>query len=148
MDLDRRPGRRAGNGFRRALGELHGGRHQLDGAGRARRQRLQRRGIRLRPRLATDALGNWVVVWYSDDDRGGTIGTDFDVLFSTGIGPDLFEGARTAVRGMIDLLTADHGMTAEQAYMLCSVCADLRISEIVDAPNWLVSLYFPRLVLE
>lgn len=61
---------------------------------------------------------------------------------------ELFEGARCAVRGMIELLTARHGLSAEQAYMLCSVCADLRISEIVDAPNWLVSLYFPRLVLE
>ena len=67
---------------------------------------------------------------------------------TTGIGPDLFEGARCAVRGMIELLTASHGLTPEQAYMLCSVCADLRISEIVDVPNWLVSLYFPRLVLE
>ena len=66
---------------------------------------------------------------------------------TTGVGPDLYEGAKAAVRGMIELLTARHGMTAEQAYMLCSVCADLRISEIVDVPNWLVSLYFPRLVL-
>ena len=31
--------------------------------------------------------------------------------------------------------------------MLCSVCGDLRISEIVDMPNWVVSFYFPRLVL-
>ena len=34
------------------------------------------------------------------------------------------------------------------AYMLCSVCADLRISSIVDVPNWVVSFYFPRMVLE
>jgi len=32
--------------------------------------------------------------------------------------------------------------------MLCSVCADLHISEIVDPPNWVVSLYFPRVVFE
>ena len=31
--------------------------------------------------------------------------------------------------------------------MLCSVCGDLRISEIVDMPNWVVSFYFPRIVL-
>ncbi len=72
-------------------------------------------------------------------------GSGYEV--TTGIGPDLFEGAKMTVRNMIDLLTARHGMPAEQAYMLCSVCADLRISEIVDLPNWLVSLYFPRLVL-
>jgi acetamidase/formamidase len=30
--------------------------------------------------------------------------------------------------------------------MLCSVCVDLRISEVVDAPNWTVSFYFPLAV--
>jgi acetamidase/formamidase len=32
--------------------------------------------------------------------------------------------------------------------MLASVCADLRISEIVDQPSWVVSFYFPRVVLD
>ncbi len=67
---------------------------------------------------------------------------------TTGIGPDLFAGARDAVSGMIDLLTKRHNMSAVEAYMLCSVCADLRVSEIVDMPNWVVSLYFPRVVLD
>ena len=62
---------------------------------------------------------------------------------TTGVGPDLMQGARAAVSGMIDLLTRRHHMTAVDAYMLCSVCADLRISEIVDQPNWVVSMYFP-----
>jgi acetamidase/formamidase len=66
---------------------------------------------------------------------------------TTGIGPDLMEAAREAVRSMIDLLCRFTGMPAVDAYMLCSVCGDLRISEIVDAPNWTVSFYFPRLVL-
>ena len=65
---------------------------------------------------------------------------------TTGIGPDLMTGARDAVRGMIDLLTTRHGMPAVDAYMLCSVCGDLRISEIVDQPNWVVSFYMPRSV--
>jgi acetamidase/formamidase len=67
---------------------------------------------------------------------------------TTGIGPDLMEGARMAVSGMVDLLTVTHGMSAVEAYMLCSVCGDLRISEIVDMPNWVVSFYFPRSVFE
>ncbi len=67
---------------------------------------------------------------------------------TTGIGPDLMTGARDAVAGMIDLLARRHGMAAVDAYMLCSVCADLRISSIVDIPNWVVALYFPRVVLE
>lgn len=67
---------------------------------------------------------------------------------TTGVGPDLLEGARSAVGQMIDLLSARHGLSSVDAYMLCSVCADLRISEIVDQPNWVVSFYFPRLVFE
>jgi acetamidase/formamidase len=67
---------------------------------------------------------------------------------TTGIGTDLMEGARIAVSQMIDLLCQRHGMSAVDAYMLCSVCADLRISEIVDQPNWVVSFYFPRVVLD
>jgi acetamidase/formamidase len=67
---------------------------------------------------------------------------------TTGIGTDLMEGARAAVAGMIDQLSATHDMSAAEAYMLCSVCADLRISEIVDQPNWVVSFYFPKVVLD
>jgi len=67
---------------------------------------------------------------------------------TTGIGPDLMAAARAAVRSMIDLLGRDHGMPAIDAYLLCSVCGDLRISEIVDLPNWTVSFYFPRVVFE
>ena len=67
---------------------------------------------------------------------------------TTGIGPDLMEAARAAVRSMVDLLTRERGMPAVDAYLLCSVCGDLRISEIVDLPNWTVSFYFPRIVFE
>ena len=35
------------------------------------------------------------------------------------------------------------GLTREEAYVLCSVAVDLRISEIVDAPNWVVSAFLP-----
>lgn len=67
---------------------------------------------------------------------------------TTGIGPDLMAAARDALSCMIDLLAARTGMAPVDAYLLCSVCADLRISEIVDQPNWLVSCYFPRCVLD
>ena len=67
---------------------------------------------------------------------------------TTGIGPDLMEGAKAAVSGMIDLLSTRYKMNPVDAYMLCSVCGDLRISEIVDMPNWVVSFYFPRLIFE
>ncbi len=32
------------------------------------------------PQVTTDNAGNWVAVWNSDDDLGGTIGVDFDIL--------------------------------------------------------------------
>jgi acetamidase/formamidase len=67
---------------------------------------------------------------------------------TTGIGPDLMTAARDAVSGMIDLLCKQQQISAVDAYMLCSVCGDLRISEIVDMPNWVVSFYFPRMVFE
>lgn len=65
---------------------------------------------------------------------------------TTGIGPDLMAAARDAVSNMIDLLCATQKVSAVEAYMLCSTCGDLRISEIVDMPNWVVSFYFPRSV--
>ncbi|GAB4359322.1 MAG: acetamidase/formamidase family protein [Kiloniellaceae bacterium] len=67
---------------------------------------------------------------------------------TTGVGSDLFAGAQAAVSQMVDLLAARHGMAPVDAYLLCSVCGDLRISEIVDQPNWIVSFYFPRVVLD
>ena len=67
---------------------------------------------------------------------------------TTGVGPDLMEAARAATGGMIELLSRRHGMAPVDAYMLCSVAGDLRISEIVDRPNWVVSMYFPRVVFD
>ena len=62
---------------------------------------------------------------------------------TTGHGPDLMEAARNAVRHMIDVLVARAGLSREDAYMLCSVAVDLKISEVVDAPNWVVSAFLP-----
>jgi acetamidase/formamidase len=60
-----------------------------------------------------------------------------------GVAPDLMEAARKAIRAMIGYLQRTHGLSREQAYMLCSVAVDLKISEIVDAPNWIVTAYLP-----
>ena len=67
---------------------------------------------------------------------------------TTGIEADLMAGARSAVSQMIDMLAQRYNMDAVDAYMLVSTCGDLRISEIVDMPNWVVSFYFPRCVFE
>ena len=67
---------------------------------------------------------------------------------TTGIGPDLMSGAKEAVAQMVDLLAGRYQLDPVDAYMLVSTCGDLRISEIVDMPNWVVSFYFPRCVFE
>ena len=58
-------------------------------------------------------------------------------------GPDLFKDAQQAIRYMIDYLAATRGLTREQAYTLCGSAVDLKISQIVDAPNYSVSAYLP-----
>lgn len=65
-----------------------------------------------------------------------------------GIGPDLREAARDAVRHMITHLQATYGLARNEAYMLCSVAADLKICEIVDAPNWVVGAFLPLSIFE
>ena len=62
---------------------------------------------------------------------------------TTGIAPDLMEAARAATRAMIAYLGREHGLSREDAYILCSVAVDLKISEVVDAPNWIVSAFLP-----
>ncbi len=61
-----------------------------------------------------------------------------------GIAPDLLEAARDAVRHMIEHLERTYGLARPDAYMLCSVAVDLKICEVVDAPNWLVGAFLPQ----
>jgi acetamidase/formamidase len=60
-----------------------------------------------------------------------------------GVGPDLMGAARDAVRRMVDRLGQRHRLDPQDAYMLVSVAGDLRISEVVDQPNWIVTCYTP-----
>jgi acetamidase/formamidase len=60
---------------------------------------------------------------------------------ATALGPDLMTNAKNAVRELIAWLGAEHGLSPEDAYVLCSLAADLKISQIVDQPNWGVSAY-------
>lgn len=62
---------------------------------------------------------------------------------TTGIGPDLFAAARDATRRAVDLV-ARGGLDPLDAYLLLSLAGDLRVSEIVDTPNWVVSMHVPQ----
>jgi acetamidase/formamidase len=69
-------------------------------------------------------------------DAGGFYAT-------TGVGPDLYVASQDAVRAMIDHTTANHPLSREDAYVLASLCVDLKISEIVDAGQYIVSAALP-----
>jgi formamidase len=56
---------------------------------------------------------------------------------------DVTLAARNALLNMIDHLT-ERGWTRQQAYAICSVAVDLKISQLVDAPNMLVSAFLPE----
>lgn len=87
----------------------------------------------------------------------GSPTADRDYIATTGIGVDesgtngaldTTLAARRAVAELVDLLCATRGFTPEQAYVLTSVAADLRISEAVNVPNPLVSAILPVDVFE
>lgn len=56
---------------------------------------------------------------------------------------DVTLAARNALLNMIDHLS-ERGWTRQQAYAICSVAVDLKISQLVDAPNMLVSAFLPE----
>ncbi|WP_136589133.1 acetamidase/formamidase family protein [Salinigranum halophilum] len=71
-------------------------------------------------------------------------GRDEPMYGTAGIADDLMEATKKAVRHMIDHLEAERGLSRSEAYILCSAVVDLKISEVVDAPNWTVTAYLPE----
>ena len=65
---------------------------------------------------------------------------------TTGVGPDLYAAAQDAVRAMIAHLSETYGLSRGDAYVLSSLCVDLKISEIVDAGQYIVSALVPLAV--
>lgn len=62
---------------------------------------------------------------------------------TTAHGPDLMVNTQQAIRYMIQHLEREYGLSREDAYCLSSVVVDLKISQVVDAPNWIVSAFLP-----
>ena len=54
---------------------------------------------------------------------------------------------RNAVLNMIELLQ-ERGFSREEAYVICSVAVDLRISNVVDVPNYVVSALLPEAIFD
>jgi acetamidase/formamidase len=72
-------------------------------------------------------------------DHGAWYGT-------TGVGGDLYVAAQDAVRAMVTHISQAYDMSGEDAYLLSSLCVDLKISEIVDAGQYIVSAVLPLAV--
>jgi formamidase len=51
--------------------------------------------------------------------------------------------ARNALLNMIEYLVTERGYNSQQAYAICSIAVDLKISEMVDVPNFVVSALLP-----
>ena len=65
---------------------------------------------------------------------------------TTGVGGDLYVAAQDATRAMVDHIVQVSGLDPIDAYMLASLCVDLKISEIVDAGQYIVSALLPEAV--
>jgi len=65
---------------------------------------------------------------------------------TTGVGGDLYVAAQDAIRAMVDHIATTYELGREDAYLLCSLAVDLKISEIVDAGQYIVSALLPEAV--
>ena len=70
-----------------------------------------------------------------------------DYYAVTGFGTTIDKATKKAVNYMVDHLSNNYDISAEDAYMLCSLVGDLKIAEVVDVPNMLVTMHFPKAIL-
>ena len=70
-----------------------------------------------------------------------------DYYAVTGFGTTIDIATKKAVNYMVDHLSNNYEISAEDAYMLCSLVGDLKIAEVVDVPNMLVTMHFPKSIL-
>ena len=70
-----------------------------------------------------------------------------DYYAVTAFAETIDEAAKKAVRYMVDYLVAEHDLTENDAYALCSLAGDLKIAEVVDVPNMLVAMHISKEVL-
>jgi formamidase len=84
--------------------------------------------------------------WAAPQRFIATMGTPIDEK-GVNQGENLNTACRSALLNMIALLQ-ERGFTREQAYVICSVAVDLRISNVVDVPNYVVSALLPEEIFQ
>jgi acetamidase/formamidase len=67
---------------------------------------------------------------------------------TTGFATTIDEAAKKATRYMIKHIVETYHMSWDEAYMLCSLVGDLKIAEVVDEPNMLVTMHIPKNIFE
>lgn len=87
---------------------------------------------------------------YTTPPRAGEVAEDDlkGTYAALGIHADIRQAARMALRGLIDWLEKEKSLTRVEAYMLASVAASLRMTEVVDMPNFAVSCSIPLSTFE
>jgi formamidase len=107
---------------------------------RMHRGEAERRGIRW-PRFARN---DYFIDprWAAPQRFIATMGMPVDEQ-GVNQGENLNTACRSAILNMMALLQ-ERGFSREQAYVLCSVAVDLRISNAVDVPNYVVSAFLPE----
>ncbi|MEM2893606.1 MAG: acetamidase/formamidase family protein [Candidatus Bathyarchaeia archaeon] len=98
--------------------------------------------FKLRKRMNLDAPQ------YITPPRPRCISDEAGYHSTLGIGPDLFEASRDAIRRMVNFIADRWKMERWEAYILCSVVVDLKLSEVVDKPNWIVSAHLPLSIFQ
>lgn len=71
------------------------------------------------------------------------LGVDHTVAPLTNLSGDINLAARNALDGILDYIVAEYGYTRSQAYVIASVAVDMRIGQLVDAPNVGVTALLP-----
>lgn len=118
-----------------------------------------RAALHARFRVHKSAASGYRLGVHFEGDRNGTNGSPSPAgrfVATTGMpitaageneSEDLTLAARNAVLSMIKYLT-DHGWSDQEAYALTSVAVDLKISELVDVPNYVVTAELPLGIFE
>lgn len=68
---------------------------------------------------------------------------DRGTYYCLGVHSDLYKASQMALNDLITWIVKRRDITRAEAYTLCSVAADLKIAEIVDDPNYVVTCSIP-----
>ncbi|TVY51167.1 Formamidase [Lachnellula cervina] len=100
--------------------------------------------MKAKVKLTVEKGKPWIVSpHYITNPTGATDVENRGEYAALGIDADLREASRKAVRGLINWLVGEKGLTRVEGYMLASVAGDLKIAEAVDMPNYAVACSLP-----